>query len=146
MLTYSEIEHWDICSVWQNGKSRMAAKMASVPLVPPGIAERIRRFTMNCLWPITTNQSIADEWLLIKRIQLLLKHSAAQWQQQSPALYTENYNIQGDHHNGDQAAQRLHILWSICVHSIEALLKTVWLFIAPLHNQPMYPKMCSIDI
>ena len=39
-----------------------------------------------------------------------------------------------------------HILCSICFHSFWALAKDVRLFIASLHNQPMYPKMCSIDI
>ena len=35
---------------------------------------------------------------------------------------------------------------SICFHSFVALAKVVQLFIASFHNQPMYPKMCSIDI
>ena len=53
---------------------------------------------------------------------------------------------QGHDHNGDRAARRPHILRSICVHSFWALAKAVRLFIASLYNQPMYPKMWSIDI
>ena len=41
---------------------------------------------------------------------------------------------------------RPQILCSICDHSFEALKKDVRLFIASLHNQPIYPKMCYIDI
>ena len=39
-----------------------------------------------------------------------------------------------------------HILCSICVHSFQALAKAVRLFIASLHNQQMYPEICSMDI
>ena len=45
-----------------------------------------------------------------------------------------------------QAAQRPHILCSICFHSFGALVKDVRLFIASLRNQPIYHKMCSIGI
>ena len=39
-----------------------------------------------------------------------------------------------------------HILCSICFYSFGALAKALRLFIASLHNQPVYHKMCSIDI
>ena len=45
---------------------------------------------------------------------------------------------QGLHHT--TSPRRLAILCSICVHSIGALTKAVWLFIASLHNQSLYPK------
>ena len=49
---------------------------------------------------------------------------------------------QRSHHN-----DRRHILCSICDHSFGAWRKLYdWLFIASLHNQPMFHKMCSIDI
>ena len=54
--------------------------------------------------------------------------------------------IQRHHHNGDWAARRPQILCSICVHSFGALGKAVRLFIASLHNQPMYHEMRPIDI
>ena len=47
---------------------------------------------------------------------------------------------------GDRDARQPHILCSICVHSLWALMNAVGLFIASLHNQPMYPKMYSIGI
>ena len=53
---------------------------------------------------------------------------------------------QSRHHIGDLAARQPHILCSIFFHSFGALPKAVRLFIASLHNQPMYPKMCLIDI
>ena len=53
---------------------------------------------------------------------------------------------QGHHHNGDQAVPRPHILCSICFYSFGALAKAERLFIALLHNQPMYSKMCYIEI
>ena len=54
---------------------------------------------------------------------------------------------QGHRHNGDQAARRPHILWSICGHSFGALAKAVRLFKASLSSQPMCSQMCcSIDI
>ena len=52
----------------------------------------------------------------------------------------------GHHHNGDHAARRPHISCSICFHSFGALVKSVRLFIASHHSQPMYPKMGSIDV
>ena len=58
----------------------------------------------------------------------------------------DEYLKQGHHHNDDGAARRPHILCSICFYSFGSLVKTVWLFIASLHNQSIYPKMCSIDI
>ena len=39
-----------------------------------------------------------------------------------------------------------HTLCSICFHSFGPLAKAVRLFIESLHNQPLYPKLCSIDI
>ena len=50
--------------------------------------------------------------------------------------------LQSHHHNGDDAARRPHI----CFHPFGALAKAVGLLITSLHTQPMYPKMCSIDI
>ena len=55
-------------------------------------------------------------------------------------------DTQGHHHNGYWAAGRPHILCSICFRSFGALAKAVRLLIASHHNQPMYAKMCSIDI
>ena len=40
----------------------------------------------------------------------------------------------------------IHVLCFIGVHSFSGLAKAVRLFIASFHSQPMYPKMCSIDI
>ena len=51
----------------------------------------------------------------------------------------------GHHYNGDRAARRPHLLFSIRFHSFGAVAKAVRLFIASLHSQPMYPKMRSID-
>ena len=56
-----------------------------------------------------------------------------------------NIKRQGHHHNGDWATRRPHILCSICFHSFAALAKAVRLFIASLHSQPMYPKMCYLS-
>ena len=47
------------------------------------------------------------------------------------------------HHNDDR---RPNILCSICLHSFGALAKDLRLYIDSFHNQPMYLKMCSIDI
>ena len=41
------------------------------------------------------------------------------------------------HHSGDQADQRQHMLYSICIHSFRVLPKAVQLFIASFYRQPM---------
>ena len=43
-------------------------------------------------------------------------------------------------------ARRPHILCTIWCRSLGALATAVRLYIASIHNQPMYPKMCSMDI
>ena len=53
---------------------------------------------------------------------------------------------QGHRHNSDRAAPRPHILCSICFYSFGTSAIAARLFIGSLHNQPMYPKMCSIGI
>ena len=60
--------------------------------------------------------------------------------------YSICFCMQGHHHNGDWATRRPHTLCSICFHLFGALAKAVRLSIASLHNQQMYPNMCSIDI
>ena len=45
---------------------------------------------------------------------------------------------------GNRTARRPRILCSICFHWFGALSKVVRLFMASLHNEPMYPKMCLI--
>ena len=47
---------------------------------------------------------------------------------------------QSQHHNGVMAARRPNIYYSICVHSVGALLDAARLFTASLHSQPM----CSL--
>ena len=44
------------------------------------------------------------------------------------------------------ATRQPHILCSICFRSFGTFAKAVRLFIASLHNWPMYPKMCSNDL
>ena len=53
---------------------------------------------------------------------------------------------QGHHHNGDQAAQRPHILCSICVHSFGALAKAVRLLTVSLQSHKMFYPTRTIDI
>ena len=62
-------------------------------------------------------------------------------------MYNNNsHGKQGHHHNGDRTTQRPHILCSINVHSVLTSMKAAQLFIASLNKQPMYRKMCTIDI
>ena len=62
------------------------------------------------------------------------------------SIRVQSNQEQGHQHNGNRATRRPTILFSISFHSSGALTKAARLFIAPLHNQPMYPKMCYVDI
>ena len=63
---------------------------------------------------------------------------------QHTTIVTPCHLHQGSHHNGNRTARRPHALCSVCVHSLGVLAKTVRLFRASLHIQPM--RLVSIEL